>query len=72
MQEQLLTASQAAGILGLDVNTVSQYLRQGRIQGIKEGRVWRIRLTDLEKFINRKRRDRGSVSQRQCLLAGAA
>ena len=58
MQEQLLSASQVAGILGLDVNTVSQYLREGRIQGEKVGRAWRVRRSDVQFFLDRKRRDR--------------
>lgn len=58
MQEELLTAGQVATILGLDVNTVSQYLREGRIQGAKTGRIWRVRRSDLQLFVDRKRRDR--------------
>ena len=60
MQEEWLTAGQVAVILGLDVNTVSQYLREGRIQGTKTGRIWKVRREDLRQFVERKRRDRAA------------
>lgn len=40
--EKLLTPEQAAEYLNLPVSTVRKWLRQGKIKGVKLGRLWRI------------------------------
>jgi len=42
MVEMLLTVEQAAERLQLHPNTVRLMLNDGRLRGIKKGRVWRI------------------------------
>jgi excisionase family DNA binding protein len=48
--QQLLSAQQAAEILGLQVRTVRQYVRQGRLPGVRIGKQYRIARADLEAF----------------------
>ena len=50
MVQQLLSAQQAAEILGLQVRTVRQYVRQGRLPGVRIGKQYRIARSDLEAF----------------------
>jgi len=49
-----LTPPQVAAQLQVSVDTVMRALRSGRLQGVKAGRQWRIRLTDLEAFLERR------------------
>jgi len=42
MEEKFLTPEQAAEYLSVSVKTVRAWLRQGKIKGVKEGRLWRI------------------------------
>lgn len=48
--EKLLTVKEAAELLGLTENIVRDYLAEGKIQGAKFGRVWRIHPEDLKAF----------------------
>ncbi len=50
MAQQLLSAQQAAEILGLQVRTVREYVRQGRLPGVRIGKQYRIARADLEAF----------------------
>jgi excisionase family DNA binding protein len=50
MPQQLLSAQQAAEILGLQVRTVREYVRQGRLPGVRIGKQYRIARADLEAF----------------------
>ncbi|HWR40938.1 MAG TPA: helix-turn-helix domain-containing protein [Patescibacteria group bacterium] len=61
MEDKLLTAAQVAAILKLDINTVGQYLREGRITGEKLGRSWRVRSSDLQVYIDKKKVDRKQI-----------
>ncbi|HWR39456.1 MAG TPA: helix-turn-helix domain-containing protein [Patescibacteria group bacterium] len=56
MNNQLLTTSQASAILKVNINTVGQYLREGRIDGVKQGNTWKIHSNSLYAFLNRNRR----------------
>lgn len=40
---KLLTPAQVAEILTLKPRTVSRWCREGRLQAVKYGRVWRIK-----------------------------
>lgn len=52
--ERLLTPEQVAERLGLSVLTVRDWLRSGRLPGVKPGgRVWRVREHDLDEYIRR-------------------
>ena len=50
MAEQLYSAEEAAQILGLQVRTVRNYLREGRLPGVRIGKQYRIARADLEAF----------------------
>jgi len=51
--EQYLTSEQVAKLLQVHQFTVLKYLKQGRIKGVKIGRVYRIKESEVEKFLNR-------------------
>jgi excisionase family DNA binding protein len=55
--EKIYTPGMAAETLHVSTGTVKNWLRSGRLQGIKAGRQWRIRESDLEQFINQGRPD---------------
>lgn len=48
MVERLLTPEEAAERLAVNPKSVREWLRQGRLKGIKAGRLWRVRERDLE------------------------
>lgn len=50
MAEQMYSAEEAAQILGLQVRTVRNYLREGRLPGVRIGKQYRIARADLEAF----------------------
>lgn len=49
--ERLLSVEQTAERLGLRPNTVRIYLRAGRIGGVKIGTRWRVRESDLLRYM---------------------
>jgi len=49
--EKLLTPETAAEALGISPKTLKDWLRAGKIKGVKIGRAWRIREADLQVFI---------------------
>jgi excisionase family DNA binding protein len=50
MSDQLYSAEEAATILGLQVRTVRNYVRDGRLAGARIGKQYRIARADLEAF----------------------
>lgn len=50
MAEQLFSAEEAAQILGLQVRTVRNYVREGRLPGVRIGKQYRIARADLDAF----------------------
>ncbi len=50
MADQLYSAEEAAQILGLQPRTVRNYVRQGRLPGVRIGKQYRIARADLEAF----------------------
>ncbi len=51
--EKIYTPGMAAEALHVSTDTIKSWLRSGRLQGIKAGRQWRIRESDLVQFINK-------------------
>ena len=49
--EKLLTPEDAAKALLVKPETVREWLRTGKLKGVKMGRLWRIRESDLEAFL---------------------
>jgi len=50
----LLSLREVSEALKLNINTVRRYVREGRIQAAKFGRVYRVREEALEEFIKRQ------------------
>ena len=51
--EQLYTIEQSASKLAHSPRTVREWLRIGKLRGVKTGREWRIREADIQDFIQR-------------------
>jgi excisionase family DNA binding protein len=51
MAEQLLTPERVAQLLAVRPKTIRDWLKRGRLKGIRAGRLWRIRERDLEAFL---------------------
>lgn len=51
MVEKLLTPEAAAERLAVSAKTIRDWLRAGTLKGVRVGRLWRIRESDLEAFI---------------------
>ena len=54
MADKLLTSEQVAQILQVHPFTVLKYIKAGKLKGIKLGRVWRIRESDMERFLEER------------------
>jgi excisionase family DNA binding protein len=55
--EPLLTPEEVAERLRVSRPTVYAWLKMGRLQGLRAGKVWRIRPADLEAFLQPERED---------------
>lgn len=55
MDAQLMTAAQVARRLQVTEHTVYEWLRKGRLRGVKLGRLWRVSGDDLEAFLGGSR-----------------
>ena len=51
MPESLLTPEGAAQLLAVRPKTIRDWLKRGRLKGVRAGRLWRIRESDLEAFL---------------------
>lgn len=51
MGERLLTPDDAAKALVVKSSTVREWLRTGRLKGMKMGRLWRVKESDLAEFL---------------------
>jgi excisionase family DNA binding protein len=51
-EERLLTPEQVAERLQLSQITILHWLRSQRLPGVKLGKLWRVRESDLEKFLD--------------------
>lgn len=60
MTEKLLTPEEAAERLSVSPKGVKNWLRQGKLRGLKVGRLWRISESDLSAFLAASR----AISQR--------
>lgn len=53
--EKLLTPDEVAEKLAVKVRSVNEWLRTGKLKGVKVGRLWRVKEEDLEAFIESNR-----------------
>lgn len=51
MQDRILTPEQVGEILQIHPFTVLNYIKQGKLRSAKLGRVYRIRESEIEKFL---------------------
>jgi excisionase family DNA binding protein len=51
--ETFLTPEQVASQLSVETTTVYTWLRNSRLSGVKFGRLWRVRATDVEMFMQK-------------------
>jgi len=51
-QEVFYTPEQVAKILNVKVSTIRRWLRDGKLEGIQLGRIWRISHSQLEAFMH--------------------
>ena len=49
--EILLTPEEAADRLQVKPSTIKSWLRDGKLKGLKAGKVWRIQLPELQRFL---------------------
>ncbi|MCK5471652.1 helix-turn-helix domain-containing protein [Candidatus Gracilibacteria bacterium] len=52
MQDRLLTPDQVGEMLQLHPFTILNYIKQGKLRSARIGRVYRIRESDIEKFLD--------------------
>ncbi|HAG11755.1 MAG TPA: DNA-binding protein [Desulfotomaculum sp.] len=50
--EKLYSPEEAALVLGVNIRTITKWLREGKLTGSKLGKVWRIEEQALKDFIN--------------------
>ena len=50
-RDNLLTKEDVAARLHISSLTVGNWLRSGKLKGVKVGRLWRVRESDLENFL---------------------
>lgn len=50
--ERLLTPEEAAERLAVSPKSIRKWLREGKLKGVRAGRLWRIRERDLEAFVD--------------------
>jgi excisionase family DNA binding protein len=68
--EDLLTVEQAAAKLQIAPKTLKDWLRAGRIKGVRVGRLWRIKERDLEAFVDQAAdEDRADIAAAEEALA---
>ena len=52
--EPLLDSAEAVTILGIHVKTFQRMARAGQIRGVRVGKLWRFRSSEIEMWIERK------------------
>ena len=52
MTEKLLKPEEVAAHLAVSPKSVRQWLREGRIKGLRAGKLWRIKPAELERFLH--------------------
>jgi len=57
-QDELLTQDEAAARLKISRFTMGDWLRAGKIKGIKVGKLWRVRGSALEDFLRNNESER--------------
>lgn len=53
MTEELYTPQQTADKLQVSLKSIRKWLAEGKLTGVKVGRLWRIRESDIQQFLER-------------------
>jgi len=59
---KLYTPEEVADLLGFKTRTIKEWLRSGKLPGIKVGVTWRVRQKDLAEFLE-KQKSGGETSE---------
>ena len=51
-EEKLLTVNETAAYLSLSSQTIRRWINSGKLQAVKIGKEFRIRLSELNEFLN--------------------
>ena len=54
--EKLLTVKDAAKVLLVKPTTIRKWLKASKLKGMKMGRLWRVRESELEAFLSMERK----------------
>jgi excisionase family DNA binding protein len=52
LEERLFTPQDVAERLGMSKYTITEWLKTGRLKGVKIGKYWRVKASDLQTFID--------------------
>jgi excisionase family DNA binding protein len=52
VDERLRSIAEVAAYLGMSKDTVTEWIKTGRLKGCRIGRFWRVRPQDLEAFLD--------------------
>ncbi len=63
MAAKLLTPEQAASRLAVSSRSIREWLRNGKLKGVKAGKLWRIRDNDIDDFLDHGREEREAGTQ---------
>jgi len=55
IEEKLYTPNEVSEILRVPTNKVREWLRTGKLNGVKIGRVWQVRERDLKAFLEQRK-----------------
>ncbi len=53
--DELVSVREVAGRLGVHPETIRRLIHDGRLEGVRVGRLLRVRRTDLDGFLDRQR-----------------
>jgi excisionase family DNA binding protein len=56
-QERYLSSKEIAKRLNVSAVSVRKWLRQGKLKGVRAGKLWRVLESDLEAFLERDTKD---------------
>jgi excisionase family DNA binding protein len=69
LTEKMITVEAAARVSGYNLQYLRRLLRTGKLQGVKIGQVWLIKIRSLENYLskNEARRDRRCGPRTSCI-----
>ena len=65
MIERYLTTEQVANILQVHPLTILKFIKQGKLQGVKIGRIYRIQESEVKAFLSERAIDNGKRPEKR-------